>query len=77
MSADTKILSRRLRQRRFELDLPQHVVADHAGIPPLLLSRLENGRYTTVRPEVIPALATALHTSTDYLLGHAPQDTEA
>lgn len=70
MPTQEKIFARHLRQRRFDLDLRQKVVAARAGVPVALLCKLERGEYATVRPEFIVALAEALSTTTDYLLGH-------
>ena len=68
-----KILGERLRRRRFELRERQNVIAARAGTDSKTLSKLEHGDYTFVNPELLPRLADALKTTTDYLLGRSDE----
>jgi transcriptional regulator with XRE-family HTH domain len=70
-SERNRLLSARLRRRRFELGERQKVIAARAGITSQFLSRLENGAFVNVNPDVLPRLAEALKTTTDYLLGRS------
>jgi transcriptional regulator with XRE-family HTH domain len=47
----------------------QKILAEEAHMPQGNLSRIEKGKYGSIHPARLIALAQALHVTTDYLLG--------
>jgi transcriptional regulator with XRE-family HTH domain len=62
-------ISGRLRERMNQLGLRQNVLAARVGITPQRLNNYLNRKGTMPDIEVLSRLATALHVSSDYLLG--------
>ena len=62
---------RRVRRRRMACGLLQKDVAQRLDWPPGHISRLEKGEFLSVRLVKLDALATALSTTVDYLLGRS------
>jgi DNA-binding XRE family transcriptional regulator len=55
--------------RRHQVRLTQAALAAQLGLGRTQVVQIENGRYVTMRLEVLAALAQALRTSADFLLG--------
>src|SRR5215471_16611140 len=62
---------RRVRRRRMACGLLQKDLAKKLDWPPGHISRLEKGEFMSVRLVKLDALATALATTIDYLLGRS------
>ena len=60
---------KRIRARRDQLELKQENLAEACGTTQSILSRIEAGKITQIKPDLIMKIANALQTSTDYLLG--------
>lgn len=65
---DDEIFVRRLRELMFESKYTQKQIAQLCHTTEASLSRYMNGERIP-KPEILANLATALHTTTDYLLG--------
>src|SRR4029453_15118357 len=59
----------RVAWRRHQVRLTQAALAAQLGLGRTQVVQIENGRYVTMRLEVLAALAQALRTSADFLLG--------
>lgn len=62
-------VGKRLRKLRLAQDWTQETLATEAGVNVITVSRLENGTAKAVYGDTVVALAKALHTTTDSLLG--------
>lgn len=62
-------IGRRIRRRRMALGLMQVDLAAMVEMPQEHVSRLERGQFVSINPERLVAIAQALQTTTDYLLG--------
>ena len=66
-----QLIGRRVRLRRVALGWTQRELAQQSHMPQEHVSHLERGNFVAVNPERLVALADALQTTTDYLLGRA------
>ena len=65
----SKLLSQRITSLREYKELTQADLAEIAGIEPSYLSKLERNKSPNVAGIILARIATALETTTDYLLG--------
>lgn len=66
-----KEFGQRVRRRRMALGMIQKNLAQRSGIPQPHISRVEQGKYIAMNLETLVALADALTTTVDYLLGRS------
>ena len=64
------VQAERVKRRRMSLGLSQTALAEQTGIPIPNLNRIEHGRQS-IYIQRLADLATALHCTTDYLLGRS------
>jgi transcriptional regulator with XRE-family HTH domain len=62
-----------VRKRRRDLDLTQEQLAAATGLKQFHISRIEKGDIHDVKGDTLRRLALALHVTSDFLLGIAPQ----
>jgi transcriptional regulator with XRE-family HTH domain len=64
-----KAIGERIRRRRMSMGLIQKTLAERTHMPQAHISHFERGQFETINPEKLIALASALQTTTDFLLG--------
>jgi len=70
-------IGERLKRLRIRRRLTQTELADRAGVPQSLISKLEGGTRGNPSAQVLKRLATTLGCTTDYLVGmHEDEDSE-
>ena len=69
------VFGMRLRERRKQLDMKQHTLAQQMGVAQGWISEIEHGRQTRLEADTVYRFAKALGCSADYLMGlsEAPQ----
>lgn len=70
---ENQTLGARIHSRREELGMTLQQVADLAGVTKSAMSRYERDAFQTPREVVVAAIARALHTTPEWLLGKSEQ----